>query len=97
MNKHIKMTKSRWNAIRKKGLPYYLFFTGFCQLGVIGGGIFFALLYLKSINYQLVKFSFKFFVNNYLMYFPIAIFFGIIIAFLAWSKYEDKFGPSDNE
>lgn len=94
--KPFRMTKERWDVFRIKGKGHYLKDIGVFKMGFIFSGLYLVLKYWISIDFEYVKFEWDILFSEYLIFLPVFMVGGWILAWYSWEHYEDKFGFSKN-
>lgn len=100
MNKFKKiifMDKETWVKRREQGLRKYLFITGFIKLGTLVGILTITMIYLNDLDHELKVFNIKSYLQDYvLLYYPITLVVGLVMAWLTWLDFENRFGGKSN-
>ncbi|WP_251359125.1 hypothetical protein [Kangiella sp. TOML190] len=86
------MNKKQWSKIKSKGYKNYLIQAGVMKLGVFGGIPFLTMFYLGKLKYEFSDFDFSYFASEYLIWLPVFIIFGVIIAAASWYDFEGRYG-----
>ncbi len=85
------MNKQEWLEVSKQGVWRYLLMMGVFKLGLLGGILILSVQYLYDTNFSFKSLSLVIWLSDYLVWLPMALFFGVLIALLVWLEQLNKF------
>jgi hypothetical protein len=87
----ISHNKESWEKVRKKGVKTYLLKAGILKLGIFLPLILLTYFYLSEIEYVINEFDFSEYIREYIVWVPLGLVLGVIVAGLAWVHNNDRF------
>jgi hypothetical protein len=83
-------TKKSWETLRRRGLKRYILNVGVLKLGIFTSSFVLILRYLAEIDYEIELINYDYFLYEYLIWFPVWLIIGVIIARIAWEVNNNK-------
>ena len=84
-------SEEKWKEIQEKGFTRFILYVGLFKTGFIGGILCLFFYYLNSLSFKFLDFSINYFVFNYLVFLPLFLIIGPVVASFSWSEYNKKY------